>query len=194
MRYTDARKFHQAKFPYFLGDKYGWQPIPGNNTRRGDDCTSRILKRKNKKLIENWYRLDKNAVPSENPDSHEYVLQPKWNSLEEYKDSVQVESLDLKILRDAWDPVAKQIRKILRDSVEKLDFSAEQKLYYNASATHQEIIRGALNPPEDSEPEKLYLYLPEVLTACRLIKLRMGLLIFWKTKNQMKRAKPNLLI
>ena len=93
-------------------------------------------------------------VPSENPDSHEYVLQPKWNSLKEYKDSGQVESLDLKILRDAWDPVAKQIRKILRDAVEKLDFSAEQKLYYNASATHQEIIRGALNPPEDSEPEK----------------------------------------
>jgi len=66
-------------------------------------------------------------------------------------------------LRDAWETIAKQIRKILRDAVEKLNLSPEQKIYYNASATHQEIIRGALNPPKESESLKsMCLRFPEV--------------------------------
>jgi energy-coupling factor transporter ATP-binding protein EcfA2 len=144
----------KPNFLILLGDKYGWQPIPEIIPEEELIAILGILDRNDKELIEKWYKLDKNAAPFDNRNIHEYVLQPKLNALE-LKDPGQFENQDLKTLRDAWETIAKLIRKILRDAVEKLNMSPEQKIYYNASATHQEIIRGALNPPKESEsPEK----------------------------------------
>jgi len=94
----------------------------------------RVLSEEEKILIGKWYRLDENAVPPE------CVLQPRNQELKEYK---------------SWEPVENKIRHVLRNSVEKLNFTSEQKMKYFASATHLEIIRGALDIPEGIEsPEK----------------------------------------
>ena len=141
----------RPNFLILLGDKYGWQPIPEIVPGPEMQAILGTLDEKAKELIGSWYKLDENSVPYGRPDIHEYVLQPKWMALEEYRQSGPPEKPDLKIFRTAWDRIADQIRNILRDAVETLNFSPEQKLYYYASATHQEIIRGALNPPEEIE-------------------------------------------
>lgn len=145
----------RPNFLILLGDKYGWQPIPEIVPGPELQAILGTLGEKEKELIESWYKLDENSIPVGRPDIHEYVLQPKWMALEEYRQSGPPEKPDLKILRTAWDTIADRIRNILRDAVEVLYFSPEQKLCYYASATHQEIIRGALNPPKEIQnPEK----------------------------------------
>ncbi len=84
-----------------------------------------------------WYRLDSNAIPEE------YVLQPREGKYEKYAE---------------WEKEESRIRKILQSAIDKLDvesFPDEKRVNYYASATHQEIIRGALNPNNnDPNPEE----------------------------------------
>ena len=124
----------KPNFLILLGDKYGWQPIPEIIPENEMDTILGKLVADDKKLIRKWYHRDENATPPE------YVLQPKRDDLKEYA---------------AWGPIEKQILTVLRAAVDNLPFTTEQRIKYDASATHQEIIRGGLNPPENSErPEK----------------------------------------
>jgi len=128
----------KPNFVILLGEKYGWQPIPEIIPEAEITQILSLLRGNDKSLIEKWYRLDENAVPPE------YVLQPRKDDQKDYK---------------TWEPAEKELRNILsniiRNSSDKLNFSPEQKIRYFASATHQEIIRGALNVPEGIEnPEK----------------------------------------
>lgn len=123
----------KPNFLILLGDKYGWQPIPEIIPEDEMNAILGVLDGRDKALTQKWYHLDENAIPAE------YVLQPKG----EQKDYLY------------WEPIEKDLRNILRAAAEILKFPSEQRIKYFASATHQEIIRGALNPPEDSEsPEK----------------------------------------
>ena len=124
----------KPNFLVLLGDKYGWQPIPEIIPEDEMDAILGMLAAKDKELMARWYRRDENAVPPE------YMLQSKEKALKENL---------------VWGTVETDILKTLRDAVNKLSFTPEQRIKYFASATHQEIIRGALNPPEDGEsPEK----------------------------------------
>ncbi len=124
----------KPNFLILLGEKYGWQPIPEIIPEGEMEQISRTLKGNDKSLIERWYERDDNALPPE------YVLQPRKDDNADYS---------------SWEPVERELRKILRNSVSILNFRTEQKARYFASATHQEIIRGALNVPEGIEnPEK----------------------------------------
>jgi ABC-type oligopeptide transport system ATPase subunit len=124
----------KPNFVILLGEKYGWQPIPEIIPEEEMNVILKVLSEDDKKLINKWYWLDENAVPAE------YVLQPRSEDLKEYI---------------TWEPFENQIRSILRNAVNNPGFTPQQKLKYFASATHQEIIRGALNTPEGIEsPEK----------------------------------------
>jgi len=128
----------KPNFVILLGQKYGWQPIPEIIPEGEMMQILNLLQGNDKSLIEKWYRLDENAIPPE------YVLQPRKNDQKDY---------------NSWEPVEQELRNILRNtirnSVNKLNFSPEQNVRYFASATHQEIIRGALNVPEGIDsPEK----------------------------------------
>ena len=124
----------KPNFVILLGEKYGWQPIPEIIPEEEMTSILKVLSEDDKKLINKWYRLDENADPAE------YVLQPRSEDLKEYI---------------SWEPFENQIRSILRNAVNNFGFTPQQKLKYFASATHQEIIRGALNTPEGIEsPEK----------------------------------------
>jgi hypothetical protein len=130
----------RPNFLILLGDKYGWQPIPEIIPEQEMNAIFNAITDEDKVHLKKWYRLDKNDVPKENPDTYQFVLQPREKKFKEYSD---------------WAPVETKLRDILHKAVDKLNFSAEKRSKYFASATHQEIIRGALNPPEDIEsPEK----------------------------------------
>lgn len=123
----------KPNFLILLGNKYGWQPVP---TKIPNDEMDQILSKLPEvieQVIKNWYRLDKNAIPPE------YVLQPREGELAVY---------------DNWKTEETEIRYILRYAVSNLNFSEKQRVKYFTSATHQEIINGALNPPEDTENPK----------------------------------------
>ena len=77
----------RPNFLILLGDKYGWQPIPEVIPGPEMDAILGILNEKDKELLEFWYKLDKNAIPFGRPDIHEYILQPKWNAIKEFRDS-----------------------------------------------------------------------------------------------------------
>jgi hypothetical protein len=124
----------KPNFVILLGEKYGWQPIPEIIPEEEMTAILKVLSEDDKKLLIKWYWLDENAVPAE------YILQPRSEDLKEYF---------------SWEPFENRIRSILRNAVNNPGFTPQQKLKYFASATHQEIIRGALNTPEGIEsPEK----------------------------------------
>lgn len=133
----------KPNFLILLGDKYGWQPVPEKIP--GDEMelikeqlptldTDFLIKHKDSDS--GWYRLDKNAVPEE------YVLQP-WGNIKTYNE---------------WEPVENRIRTILRKAVEKSDLDEDQRNKYFTSATHQEILRGALNPPKNTRNPEEHIF------------------------------------
>jgi hypothetical protein len=127
----------KPNFLILLGDKYGWQPIPEIIPETEMEAILKVLSEKDKTLVKNWYWYDENATPPE------FVLQPKGEELKDYV---------------VWEPIEMELRTILRRAVIELNFTLKQNEKYMASATHQEIIRGALNPPEDSESAEKHVF------------------------------------
>ena len=144
----------KPNFVILLGEKYGWQPIPEIIPEEEMISIFRMISEDDKTLISKWYRLDENAVPAE------YLLQPRQEDLKEYQ---------------SWEKIERQIRSALRIAVDKLSFTSEQKIKYYASATHQEIIRGALNVPEGIDsPEKHVFAFSRTITGLPRDESAMG--------------------
>jgi WD40 repeat protein len=129
----------KPNFIILLGDKYGWQPIPERIPNPEMELMLRELFPDDKSFITSWYREDRNAVPPE------YVLQPRGEGFHRYED---------------WQKIENALQSILRSAVNRLALSADQNIKYFASATHQEIIRGAMEPtPGAMEPgEHVFAY------------------------------------
>jgi hypothetical protein len=156
----------KPNFLILLGNKYGWQPIPEKIPEIEMEQIKKILdqppgeeleidnrKFKAKEFVDLWYKLDNNAIPPE------YVLQPR----EQLKQN-EGETIDELREReyDGWKMKENDLRIILRNAVDKTlpEFTEEQKRKYFTSATHQEIMNGALNPLEGTEkPEEHVLAL-----------------------------------
>jgi hypothetical protein len=123
----------KPNFLVLLGDKYGWQPIPTKIPEKEMVDINSTIAFDNTLLFE-WYKLDNNAIPPE------YVLQPRGKEFTEYSE---------------WEKIEKKLQATLREAVNQLTFTPEQRIKYFTSATHQEIMSGALNPvdvkkkPED---------------------------------------------
>jgi len=115
----------KPNFLILLGDKYGWQPIPEKILTQADIDSL---------VLEKWYLKDENAIPAQ------YLLQPRKERYEKY---------------DVWEKEENNIKATLRNAVDKLNFSKEQRIKYFTSATHQEILNGIINPPVDiADPRK----------------------------------------
>ncbi len=130
----------KPNFIILLGDKYGWQPIPARMPSSEMGLILRQVEKNEKELIHRWYREDLNALPPE------YVLQPREGDYLPY---------------EAWAPTEARLRDSLRKAVAKLPFMEDQKIKYFASATHQEIMSGAITPPSGViDPEEhVFAYL-----------------------------------
>jgi tetratricopeptide (TPR) repeat protein len=124
----------KPNFIILLGNRYGWQPVPSKIPHFEMEEIMRNLSSDEKDLLDKWYKLDENAIPAE------FILQPREGENIEYT---------------IWENTEKRLREIFRKTVSKLDFSNDQKNKYYCSATHLEILNGALNPPKDVDnPEK----------------------------------------
>jgi len=127
----------KPNFLVLLGNRYGWQPVPAKIPETEMIQVSDQLAGDDLALINKWYKLDTNAIPPE------FVLQPRGKEFEEY---------------EIWEKVEIEIRRILRNAVDKLSFTDDQRIKYFASATHQEILKGALNPPEGTEKPEEHVF------------------------------------
>jgi hypothetical protein len=168
----------KPNFIILLGDKYGWQPVPDKIPSSEMDEIRTCLTDKEKKDINDWYIEDKNALPPE------FVLQPRGEGYKDY---------------GKWRIVEERLRETLRAAVNKLNFTEKQRGKYFASATHQEIVRGALNPPENTiNPEEhVFAYLrtiknlPETVEAKDYIDLSANTRDLY-SKNQLIKLKADL--
>ncbi len=131
----------KPNFLVLLGDRYGWRPLPeilsadvfneirGIFTKKGTNNT---------KLLDTWYRHDDNAVPPE------YVLQPRTGRFEEFAVwQREVEQPLLAALSEAAESLlsSSALPAPLRENLLSTGIGL--------SATHQEILHGALDLAPD---------------------------------------------
>jgi plasmid stability protein len=170
----------RPNFLILLGNKYGWQPVPETIPQAEMDIILKHILPEEADLLDKWYKLDTNALPKGIPGVHEYVLQPRARL-----EPMEGETIPERHAReyDLWSDVEAELRNILRQAVGKAknEFTNEQREKYFTSATHQEILRGALHPSGDSHPEKHVFAcfrqidgLPEDETAKAFIDLSSG--------------------
>lgn len=143
----------KPNFLVLLGDRYGWRPLPAEIPAdewkqiadhlegQGTDGERRLGQ-----LLE-WYRLDLNARPKDDPPGV-WLLRPRTereHGTAMYEDQV------------VWNrEVESPLRRILIEATAGLDLPLEVRLKYDASATEQEIARGALGV-EDA-PEHVFCF------------------------------------
>lgn len=115
----------RPNFIVLLGDRYGWCPLPAEVPAREFE---EILRRLPTDKLRQWYQRDDNAsLPV-------YCLLPREGELRDFAN---------------WEPVEHELRAILLKATEQM--SPEQRLKYVASATEQEIVRGALQVEDARE-------------------------------------------
>ena len=126
----------RPNFIILLGDRYGWMPLPPQiEASEFDVILSQVTNPVDKALLADWYKLDTNAVPPE------YVLRPRQQEVPEESDY------------DSWGETEKMLRGVLLEAVNRLGWPADdaRRIKYECSATHQEIIEGALKLPDERE-------------------------------------------
>ena len=127
----------RPNFVVLLGDRYGWQPPPPQVPGSEFEQILHGLSDDDAGMLHAWYRRDDNAVPPE------YVLQPRERG-GPYEAS------------GSWERVEEWLHKTLASATEQLNLPDEDRVKYWASATHQEIVRGALRV-EDA-PEHVFCF------------------------------------
>ena len=122
----------RPNFAVLLGDRYGWEPVPA---RIPQDHWQRLMKaasQVDRELIKTSYRLDENAVP------------PMYCLRERDPEPVFATRLEADLLQ--------ALRRAARG------FRGSNRLPYFTSATHQEIVLGALSRHDEQgwalNPEK----------------------------------------
>lgn len=115
----------RPNFIILMGDRYGWLPPMARIPQQEFEIIRNSVNENEKRLLDEWYEPDRNAIPPE------YRLKPRESDgkYQDYED---------------WQPIEAQLHDILARAVKSLSLSGEQFAPYWASATHQEIISGAL--------------------------------------------------
>jgi hypothetical protein len=132
----------RPNFIVLLGDRYGWRPAPPQIPA---DVFERFSA-EHRGRLEEWYLKDENADPPE------YVLKERDG---EYEKS------------ENWDPVERALTSGLREAVEGMGLEPDALRKYLASATEQEIERGALSV--DDAPEHVFCFFRRITNLEQLI-------------------------
>ncbi|MBN1567996.1 MAG: DUF4062 domain-containing protein [Acidobacteria bacterium] len=119
----------KPNFIMLLGQRYGWRPLPSRiEAVEFEHVLEAIGSSEEKAMLSRWYRLDENADPPE------YALQPRT---EQWTDS------------ELWSSLEARLHGILCNGARAAGIAAGQMVKYEASATHQEILKGLGSTPED---------------------------------------------
>jgi WD40 repeat protein len=121
----------KPNFIVLLGDRYGWRPLPARiEAGEFERIGNAIGDDEERALVDNWYQRDDNAVPPE------YLLKPRTG---EFTDAHR------------WGEVEGVLRDVLREAARNAGVDPDGLIKYEASATHQEILKGLGREPEGLE-------------------------------------------
>lgn len=131
-------------FIAFIGDKYGFRPLP-NRIRSTEYRTLRrslIELDINTDFLDTWYREDSNAVPAE------YVLQPISSILKNFtnRNEPELQLVDQRI----WQAIQERLHELLIIGSRRLVQQGrmnerDQLMKYSISVTEREVIEGCLD-------------------------------------------------
>ncbi|XP_050388645.1 NACHT and WD repeat domain-containing protein 2 [Patella vulgata] len=136
-------------FVVFLGQKYGYRPIPthilASEFEMLRECARNVQSELN--LLDEWYRRDNNSVPPV------YVIQPISSILTNFnnKRSQRLQEID----QAQWWETFSKLQRIIRKSAQVLfitkKIDREQMHNYFMSVTEREIVRGCLKAPDPED-------------------------------------------
>lgn len=127
----------------FLSQKYGYRPFPHSIlATEFDSLSAAIEDQDDKQLLQDWFKLDNNAVPPE------YVLQPISTQFKDYVDPPSTEAKQ-QALKDWWD-VFLQLQNTLRKAAVKA---------LTKEAAHKYLQSGTFHGPLTSGVQKCHLSL-----------------------------------
>jgi hypothetical protein len=141
----------RPNFIVLLGDRYGWEPLPARIPAGEFEELIAVVPHPERELLlwgddrppesNGWYRLDNNAVPPEYRLRPRALDAPAGASGSERQAAIEREG-------KAWNSVSSQMLAALRSAIDRLgwDTQDQRRIKYEASATEQEILEGALMP------------------------------------------------
>ncbi len=125
----------KPNFLVLLGDRYGWQPIPEVIPDAEMVQLMPQFSAEEAALVHRWYKKDEHALP------------PQWLLQAREPDSPEKDFA-------VWQAIAEQLQVILRRVATELGWKTgglerKARARYFDSATHQEILHGALSTPPE---------------------------------------------
>lgn len=154
----------KPNFLILLGDRYGWRPLPAEIPAAEWHAIAAHLRAAGQaadlERLEQWYTFDANALAMNDP-AGAWVLHSRSR---EERGTDRFEDPGI------WEAeVERPLRVILERAAAALPLADAERLKYGASATEQEISRGALTIPDAQEHVFCFLRtiagLPEDATA-----------------------------
>jgi WD40 repeat protein len=142
----------RPNFILLLGDRYGWRPLPSQIEADEFEAILEKIPDEDQALIhwddtlpekgKGWYRKDENAIPPEYRLRARRLEFPEDTSQEQRQEAADVEAQE-------WNEIEQQIRSAFLLAIEQLGWDSQdpRREKYEASATEQEILQGALNLP-----------------------------------------------
>jgi WD40 repeat protein len=119
----------KPNFIILLGERYGWRPIPARiEAQELERVCSCVADETDRRLINAWYERDDNAIPPE------YLLKARTGEF---------------VNNDHWGKTEQRLHSILRGAAREARLTPESLIKYEASATHQEILKGLGETEED---------------------------------------------
>ena len=118
----------KPNFIVLLGERYGWLPLPARIEAEEFGKICDRVADADKRLVNDWYERDDNAVPPE------YLLKPRTG---EFAD------------KGRWGEVEQNLHRTLWKAAQDAGLTQASLMKYEASATHQEILKGLGQSEED---------------------------------------------
>jgi len=146
----------KPNFIVLLGERYGWRPLPARIEAGEFEQILSVVSQDEKKLLlceknqpavgSGWYCLDLNAAPAE------YILRPRELSMAADEPEGEKQAAREQEAR-AWKAAEDDLREIFRSAIARLGWPVDDpcRVKYEASATHQEILKGLGQSEEDRQ-------------------------------------------
>ena len=155
----------KPNFIVLLGERYGWRPLPARIEAGEFERILPVVSQDEKKLLlceknqpaagKGWYCLDLNAAPAE------YILRPRELSVAADAPEDEKQAAREQEAR-AWKATEDALREIFRSAIARLGWPVDdpRRIKYEASATHQEILKGLGQSEEDRQHVFAFLRAP----------------------------------
>lgn len=146
----------KPNFILLLGNRYGWRPLPSQIKAPEFEQILSVASQAEQRWLKydesfsarspGWYRRDENADPVV------YTLRPReLNVAADASKDDRNDASDLEA--DAWAHTEDDLRALFCSAIERLDWPANdpRRIKYEASATHQEILKGLGSTSEERD-------------------------------------------